>query len=201
MRFWISSSCTPPSGALKVGGKSSGRCAPRGALLHPRLSREEHEGRFLGLLADLDSKEKGDKSMSGNQRLSPGVWGSALGDPRDMAKAGLPESQSPDDGSSHPPERHLKPAPALRRVERTASQPSEPGAMPNEGIQGDEWDAYVTLLRATGTNVGSPTGRESYWRRRPRSSRRSHARPRRTGKPSTGRREPGDRTSDAMRYA
>jgi broad specificity phosphatase PhoE len=34
--------------------------------------------------------------------------------------------------------------------------------MPSEGIQGDEWDAYVTLPRATGTNVGSPTGRESY---------------------------------------
>ena len=34
--------------------------------------------------------------------------------------------------------------------------------MPSEGIQGDEWDAYLTLLRATGTNVGSPTGRESY---------------------------------------
>ena len=34
--------------------------------------------------------------------------------------------------------------------------------MPSEGIQGDEWGAYVTLLRTTGTNVGSPTGRESY---------------------------------------
>jgi len=33
--------------------------------------------------------------------------------------------------------------------------------MPNEGIQGDEWGAYVMLGRATGTNVGSPTGRES----------------------------------------
>ena len=36
------------------------------------------------------------------------------------------------------------------------------GAMPNEGIQGDEWDAYVTLERTTRTNMGSPTGRESY---------------------------------------
>jgi len=42
------------------------------------------------------------------------------------------------------------------------SQPLGPGAMPSEGIEGDEWDAYVTLLRATGTNVGSPTGREPY---------------------------------------
>jgi len=34
--------------------------------------------------------------------------------------------------------------------------------MPSEGIEGDEWDAYVTLLRTTRTNVGSPTGREPY---------------------------------------
>jgi hypothetical protein len=34
--------------------------------------------------------------------------------------------------------------------------------MPNEGIEGDEKDAYVTLLRTIGTNVGSPTGREPY---------------------------------------
>jgi len=32
--------------------------------------------------------------------------------------------------------------------------------MPSEGIQGDEWGAYVTLPRTTGTNAGSPTGRE-----------------------------------------
>ena len=34
--------------------------------------------------------------------------------------------------------------------------------MSNEDIQGDEWDAYVTLSRTTETNVGSPNGRESY---------------------------------------
>ena len=34
--------------------------------------------------------------------------------------------------------------------------------MSSEDIQGDEWDAYVTLLRTTGTNAGSPTGRELY---------------------------------------
>ena len=41
-------------------------------------------------------------------------------------------------------------------------QPPGRGAMPSEGIQGDEWDAYVTLIRTTETNVGSPTGREPY---------------------------------------
>jgi hypothetical protein len=34
--------------------------------------------------------------------------------------------------------------------------------MPSEGIEGDEWDAYLTLQRTAVTNVGSPTGRESY---------------------------------------
>lgn len=34
--------------------------------------------------------------------------------------------------------------------------------MPSEGIEGDEWDAYVTLPRTTRTNVGSPTERELY---------------------------------------
>ena len=34
--------------------------------------------------------------------------------------------------------------------------------MSSEDIQGDEWGAYVTLLRTTGTNAGSPTGREPY---------------------------------------
>jgi hypothetical protein len=34
--------------------------------------------------------------------------------------------------------------------------------MPSEGIEGDEWAAYVTLFRMAETNVGSPTGREPY---------------------------------------
>jgi hypothetical protein len=41
-------------------------------------------------------------------------------------------------------------------------QPPERGATPSEGVEGDEWAAYVTLSRTTGTNAGSPTGRESY---------------------------------------
>ncbi len=34
--------------------------------------------------------------------------------------------------------------------------------MPNEGIEGDEWAAYLALSRMAETNVGSPTGRESW---------------------------------------
>jgi len=79
------------------------------------------------MMAYLNPKGAGDKSMPGNRWSCPGVWNEVLGDPRDMAKAGLPESQSPEDGSSHPSERHLKPAPALRLVWKTVrSQPSGP---------------------------------------------------------------------------
>jgi hypothetical protein len=66
--------------------------APRGALLYSRLSREELGGLFLDLLPYLESKDKGDSSLAGNQRSCPGVWGGVLGDPRDMVKAGLPDS-------------------------------------------------------------------------------------------------------------
>ena len=41
-------------------------------------------------------------------------------------------------------------------------QPPGRRAMPSEGIEGDEWDAYVTLSRTARTNMGSPVGREPY---------------------------------------
>jgi hypothetical protein len=44
-------------------------------------------------MAYLEPKGEGDKSMLGNQRPGPDVRDGALGDPRDMAKAGLPEPQ------------------------------------------------------------------------------------------------------------
>jgi hypothetical protein len=37
-------------------------------------------------------------------------------------------------------------------------QPSERGALPSEGNQGHEWDAYVMLGRTTETNAGSILG-------------------------------------------
>jgi hypothetical protein len=86
-------------------------------------------------------KGLGDKSMPANQRPGPGVGDGALGDPRDTAKPALAEAQSPEDGSSHPPERRPKPAPALPPEWKRTVQPPGPGAMPSEGIQGDERDA------------------------------------------------------------
>jgi len=63
-----------------------------------------------------------------------------------MAKAGLLEVQSPVIQNSDPPERRLKPAPALcAGMYSGLVQLPERWTMPSEGIEGDEWDAYVTL--------------------------------------------------------
>ena len=40
--------------------------------------------------------------MPGNRRSCPGVGSGAPGDPRDMAKAGLPEAQSPEGANVTP---------------------------------------------------------------------------------------------------
>ena len=46
-------------------------------------------------MADLEPKGEGDNSMPGKRRPPGGVQGVAPRDPRDMAKAGLLEAQSP----------------------------------------------------------------------------------------------------------
>jgi len=45
--------------------------------------------------------------MPGNRQSCLGVWGGVPGDPRDMAKAGLPEPQSPEGATQRLPERRL----------------------------------------------------------------------------------------------
>src|SRR5689334_6125788 len=71
--------------------------APRGALSYPRHSREELEGRFLGPMAHPDPEGERNNRMPGKRRSCPGVRGEASRDPRDMAKAGLLEVESPED--------------------------------------------------------------------------------------------------------
>ncbi|WP_204288890.1 transposase [Microbispora amethystogenes] len=111
--------------------------------------------RFLGPMAYLDPKGEGDSSMSLKRRPCSGVGGGASWDPRDMAKAGLPESQSPVDGRSHPSEIDARSRRrALPGFSAMTWAPSERGAMPSEGIKGDEWDAYLTLSRTARTNMG-----------------------------------------------
>jgi hypothetical protein len=74
--------------------------------LYPRRSRDELEGRFVGLMAYPDPRGERNNRMPAKRRPCPGVRAGVSRDPRDMAKAGLPESQSPDDVMMRPSERH-----------------------------------------------------------------------------------------------
>ena len=85
--------------------------APRGALSYPWLSREEFGGIFLGLMAYLDPKGKGDSSMPEKWWPRPGTRSGVPRGPSDMVKALLPETQSPEDATFRPSETYLKPAP------------------------------------------------------------------------------------------
>ena len=89
------------------------------------------------------------------KRESPeGAYGAVPQDPRDRAKAALPESQSPAVESAHS---------LLQRLGRNATRgssfpfcepPPPPGkAMASEAMEGDEWGASVTLdtFSITGT--------------------------------------------------
>lgn len=69
-------------------------CAVRRFVVSPTQSGGTRR-RFLGHLTHLDAKARGDKSMSGKRWPPGGVRGGAPRDPRDMAKAGLLEAQSP----------------------------------------------------------------------------------------------------------
>ena len=110
-------------------------------------------------MAYPDPKSERDSSMPAKRRSCPGVRAGVSRDPRDMAKAGLPESQSPDDAKVASAGKTLVTGAMLcDDIVRWLSQPSGRGALPSEGSQGDEWDAYVTLGRTTGTNAGSTLG-------------------------------------------
>jgi hypothetical protein len=129
----------------------------------PGTAGRESEGCSLGLMPYLDPKGEGNNSMAGKQRPCPGVWNGALRDPRDMVKAGLPEPQSPDDVIS--PSAGKTPVTGAASYAGVSWYPAYlrgRGTISSEGIQGDEWGTYAALSRMTGTNVGSPKGREPY---------------------------------------
>src|SRR6478672_5737685 len=102
---------------LANGMRLNDRCAPRGALSYRRFSRRELEGRFLGPMAYPVTERFRGPQHARKPAAGLRCQGRRAGeDPRDMAKAVLLESQSPEDASSHPPERHPKPVPVLPRV-------------------------------------------------------------------------------------
>jgi len=85
-------------------------------------------------MAYPDPKGERDSSLPGKRRSGPGVRAEASRDPRDMAKARLPEAESPADEKTHPPEGHpFTGAMLCDGMLPGSSQPSERGALPSEG--------------------------------------------------------------------
>ena len=110
--------------------------------MYPRRSREELEGMFLGPMAYPDPKGERNNRMPDKRRSGPGVKGEASRDPRDMAKATLPDSPISSRrnlaSAGKAPETGATPCDGIPSL---PTQPSERGALPSEGNQGDEWDA------------------------------------------------------------
>ena len=137
-------------------------CAARRSAVFPE-NREELEGRFLGRAADLDPKGEGDNSMPVCPAAGSRCQGRCTGRTRaiwrklDCLNPNLQSMQVPI---------HRKDVcnrcRVLRRSRTWPTHPSERGATPSEGVEGDEWGAYVALLRTAETNAGSSVGREPY---------------------------------------
>jgi len=153
----------------------------------------------LGPMAYLDPKGDGNRSLPGNQRPCPGVGSGALRDPcviwrkLDCLNPNLRRRKCTPTGKTpapvpHPASTWLRRRCNLRGAER----------FPVREFKEMNGAPKSRETRTTGTNVGSPKG-ASLRRRRPRSSRGSHAPPRRTGKPSAGRRGPGDKGHSGLR--
>jgi hypothetical protein len=97
---------------------------------------------LLGHPIDLKAKAGAEKSISEKRGSLEDAEGAAPQDPRERAKAGLLESQSPAVEPAHP---------LLQRLQRSATRgrsysfrdrpPPTGGAMKNDFIEGDEWGA------------------------------------------------------------
>ena len=97
---------------------------------------------LLGHPTDLKAKAGGERSMSEKRGTLEDAEGVVPQDPRERAKAALPESQSPAVEDAHP---------LLQRLERSATRggsfafrdrpPPTGGTMKNDFIEGDEWGA------------------------------------------------------------
>jgi hypothetical protein len=97
---------------------------------------------LLGHPIDLKAKAGGERSMSEKRGPPEDAEGVVPQDPRDRAKAALPEPQSPAVEHAYP---------LLRRLKRSAlggrsfgfrdRPPPTERAMKNDFIEGDEWGA------------------------------------------------------------
>ncbi|GAB3976480.1 hypothetical protein GCM10029978_063470 [Actinoallomurus acanthiterrae] len=114
-------------------------------------------------MAYLDPKGEGDRSMPLKRRPCSGVGGGASRNPRDIWRKLDCLNPNPQLMEGRIRRKSMPEADAVLcpGLVPWPGQPLECGAMPSEGIEGDEWDAYVTLSRTARTNMGSPTGCES----------------------------------------
>jgi hypothetical protein len=117
----------------------------------------------MGPMAYLEGKPEGDHSMPLKRRTGRGVLGVASRDPRDMAKAGLLEVQSPAMKvrihRKTAPETGATPCPRLEPDAGAASAVVEHRPMrTGEGMSGRPTSRWHVQR---GRTTGSPTGRES----------------------------------------
>ena len=159
-----------------------------------------------GSTAYSRSKDQQDSSMPSKQEPSEDVDDVVLPDPRDRARAALPEPQTPARQS------HLPRSQRLQRGHRYTANPirsSEPSGRWAMGDQPIHRTAQVKGLNGAPTsrsdvyrsgNAGWPTGRESYGHGAPIvvGGRKGTAPPSTTGKPATGRR--GSRRKSARAH-
>src|SRR5919199_1069697 len=127
----------------------------------PGTARRGSEELTPGSTAYLAAKAQGDKSMPSKPVLPEDVYGTDRQDPRDMAKAELPEPQSPAMQSDIPRSPRLVGGAAV--IERGALDRSK---LPTGGRwttsplkETDEAPTSRSFVRCIG-NAGSPTGRE-----------------------------------------
>jgi len=134
--------------------------APRGALSYPRLSRERLEEVSLGLMTYPDAERRWGQQHV-RKLVAVSRYGSGVpGGPRDMAKAGLLESQSP---AMQLPIRRKVPDTDAAPCHGISGWPGQPlGAerCPMRVLKETKRTPTSRYTRMTGTNVGSPTGRE-----------------------------------------
>jgi hypothetical protein len=159
-----------------------------------------------GSTAYSRSKDQQDNSMPSKQEPSEDVYDVVLQDPRDRARAALPEPQTPAR------EGHLPRLQRLQRGHRYTANPfrsSEPSGRWAMGDQPIQRTAQVKGSNGAPTsrsdvyrfgNAGWPTGRESYGHGAPVvvGGRKGTDPPSTTGKPATGRR--GSRRKSARAH-
>jgi len=147
----------------------------------------------LGYRTYFGLKGKEENSMFGKRMCSEAVYGHDPQDPSDTVKAILLELQRPFSRKHGGRVAQLH-TPMDSRIPGIGSAPgndivaSQGGSEPSQGL---ERSTYVTLSRPSRPEDGIAYGARALWRRSLRSSRGSHAPPRGTGEPFTGRREAG----------